>query len=217
MHRSVGWTLSIPASPLAGVVYCLHGRGDDHRFAFDEIHLPDVAAALAANLSFAAVDGGRDSYWHPRGDGTDPLSMLINEFIPMVDQRLGVSSRAVMGWSMGGYGALLAAETAPERFHGVVAASPALWLSPGATAPGAFDGPDDYHRHDVFSGVARLAGLTVRVDCGRGDPFYAADRAFAGRLPGVQGSFGEGFHDAAYWRSVAPAQIRAISAALRAR
>ena len=217
MPGPVGWTLSVPAAPIAGIVYCLHGKGDDHRFAFDEIHLHDVAGAQGAPLSFAAVDGGRDSYWHRRADGTDPMSMLTQEFVPMVDRRLGVTSRALLGWSMGGYGALLAAETAPGRFRAVAAASPALWLSPAGTAPGAFDGPEDYQRHDVFRGEARLAGLTVRVDCGRGDPFYPADRAFLARLttPG-QGSFGQGYHDASYWRSVAPAQVATITTALRA-
>jgi S-formylglutathione hydrolase FrmB len=216
MRRPVGWTLSVPAAAATGVVYCLHGKGDNHRFAFDTIHVHDVAAAQGANVSIAAVDGGGDSYWHPRADGTDSLSMLLQEFIPMVDRRLGVTSRALMGWSMGGYGALLAAETAPEQFRAVAVASPALWRSAGATAPGAFDGPDDYRRHDVFAGVARLAGLTVRVDCGRGDPFLAADRAFVGQLPApAQGSFGAGYHEPSYWRSVAPAQISTIVEAVR--
>jgi hypothetical protein len=39
----------------------------------------------------------------------------------------------------------------------------------------------------------------------------------ASRLPHQNpGSFGEGFHDAAYWRSVAPAQIATIGKALLA-
>src|SRR5205085_5174565 len=68
MRATVRWSVSIPEPPLAGVVYCLHGKGDDHRFAFDAIHLHDVAAAQGARLAIAAVDGGADSYWHPRAD-----------------------------------------------------------------------------------------------------------------------------------------------------
>ena len=193
---------------------CLHGRNDDHRFAFDQIHLPDVVAALGPRIAVAAVDGGAASYWHPRVDGTDALGMLLDEFIPMVDTRLGVVRRALLGWSMGGYGALLAAETAPSRFQAVAASSPALWTSPGATAPGAFDSPSDYHCYDVFSRTEALAGLAVRVDCGTGDPFFRADSAFAARVNTVQTNFGPGFHDAAYWRSVAPSQVQMIAAAL---
>jgi enterochelin esterase-like enzyme len=139
MPSPVSWTISMPTQP-TGVVYCLHGRGNDHRYAFDAIHLHDFVAAGGARLAVAAVDGNPYSYWHRRADGRDPMSMLLEEFIPMVDQRVGTAERALLGWSMGGYGALLAAETAPERFRAVAAASPALWSSPGETAPGAFDG-----------------------------------------------------------------------------
>lgn len=218
MVHPVSWSFSVPAGDLAGVVYCLHGHDDDHRFAFDQIHLPDVAAAAGSKLAIAAVDGGADSYWHARDDGNDPLSMLLTEFIPMVEARIRAPARALLGWSMGGYGALLAAETEPEHFAAVAAASPALWTSPGATAPGAFDGAGDYHRHDVYAGIARLGTLEVRIDCGTGDPFYAAAKRFAADLrPAPEGSFGPGFHDAAYWRSVAPAQVDTITKALTQR
>ena len=60
--------------------------------------------------------------------------------------------------------------------------------------------------------------MTVRVDCGTHDPFLHADRAFAAQLPArPAGTFTAGFHDFAYWRSIAPAQIDTITAALGAR
>ena len=212
----VGWSMSVPAGAIAGVVYCLHGHGEDHRFAFDQIHLPDAAAVSGAKVVVAAPDGGADSYWHRRVNGDDPLTMLLTEFIPLVESRVGVHRRALLGWSMGGYGALLAAETDPSRFRTVCAASPALWTSPGSTAAGAFDSPADYHRNDVYEQTARLASMTVRVDCGTSDPFYASVRKFVAELPTKpRGTFGRGFHDAAYWRSIARAQMTTISRALR--
>jgi enterochelin esterase-like enzyme len=217
MKRTVGWTISTPAATPEAVVYCLHGYGNNHRFAFDDIHLPAVVASLDAPLVVAAVDGGADSYWHVRADKTDAMAMLLDEFIPMIEQTTKTTRRALIGWSMGGYGSLLAAEQAPERFSAVAVASPALWTSAGQTAHGAFDGPDDYHRFDVFAHEEHLAGLTVRIDCGTRDPFYQATRRFVAALPpGHQGSFGPGSHDAAYWRLVAPAQITTIVQALRA-
>jgi pimeloyl-ACP methyl ester carboxylesterase len=215
MHGSVGWSISMPTRPPQAVIYCLHGLGGDHTFAFDQIHLPDVVESVHAPLAVASVDGGHDSYWHPRADGTDAMAMLLDDFIPFVARRTNTSRAALLGWSMGGYGALLAAERAPERFFAVAAASPALWTSPGQTAPGAFDSAADFYRFDVFRGEKQLDGLTVRVDCGTGDPFYQADRRFvAGLAPGHQGSFGTGFHEAGYWRSVAPAQVTTIAQAL---
>ena len=215
MRRTVDWTIATPPAPVEGVIFCLHGHGDNHRFAFDQIHVPDVVASIGARLAVAAVDGGLDSYWHPRADGTDALGMLLDEFVPMVDARLGVDRRALLGWSMGGYGALLAAETAPQRFRAVAAASPALWTSPSATAPGAFDSAADYHRYDVFARTDALSGLVTRVDCGTSDPFYAAAKKLVARLRTQQSSFLPGFHDAAYWRSVAPAQVATVNAALQ--
>ena len=214
MPNPVNWTISTPPR-IAGVVYCLHGRGGNHRFPFDEVRMPDFAAAAGASVAFAAVDGGFSSYWHPRADGTDAQAMLLNEFIPMVEHRLQVTWRALLGWSMGGYGALLAAETSPGRFRAVVAASPALWTRASATAPGAFDGAADYARHNVFARTGRLSGLTIRVDCGTGDSFYGADRRFASLLsPHPQGGFSRGFHDSSYWRSIAPGQISTLVGAL---
>jgi S-formylglutathione hydrolase FrmB len=119
----------------------------------------------------------------------------------------------MLGWSMGGYGALLAAQAAPERFRAVVATSPALWTSPGATAPGAFDNAEDFRDHDVFAGLAHLSGVKVRLDCGTGDPFYVSTRQLAARLPDATASFRPGFHDPAYWRSVALDQMRWLGTA----
>jgi pimeloyl-ACP methyl ester carboxylesterase len=212
----VGWGLSAPSGPPDGIIYCLHGYNEDHREAFDGIGLPLVAATLKARVAIAAVDGG-NGYWHPRADGTDAQAMFFDEFMPLVATYVSSTKRALLGWSMGGYGALLAAERAPDQFRAVAVASPALWTSAGRTAPGAFDGPDDYHRHDVFAGVDRLASLVVRVDCGTSDPFIAADRQFVTHLPpGHQGAFGPGSHNNTYWRQVAPAQIGTIVAAFQA-
>jgi len=215
MGRTVSWSISRPAEGAQATVFCLHGYGNNHRFAFDEIHLPDVVASLRAPLAVAAVDGGTDSYWHKRADGTDAMAMLLEEFIPFVEQTTKTARRALLGWSMGGYGSLLAAERAPGRFFAVTVASPALWVDPGQAAPGAFDDAADYHRFDVFTGEQHLAGLTVRVDCGTSDPFYQATRRFVAGLPaGHQGAFGPGRHEAGYWRGVAPAQITTIAGAL---
>ena len=66
-----------------------------------------------------AVRGG-DTYWHPRASGEDALAMLLDEFIPYCRRELrlgGAAGEAVMGWSMGGYGALLAAESRPRGFQ----------------------------------------------------------------------------------------------------
>ena len=143
--------------------------------------------------------------------------MLMREFIPLLANRsLGTtaSGRAIAGWSMGGYGARLAAERSPQSFAAVSLVSPALWTSAGDTAPGAFDDAEDYHRNDVFAGVGALKGVPLRVDCGTGDPFISATRTLVGRAPGVVADVRSGCHDAGYWRSIAGGQIARLAAQL---
>ena len=213
---SMGWTISTPGSgqrPRA-IVYCLHAKGGDHRMAFDGIGVPDVAASVGLAVAVAAVDGGPDSYWHRRADGSDALAMLLREFVPLVRARLGPLPQALMGWSMGGYGALLAAERAAGQFRAVTPASPALWLTPAATAPGAFDSPADFYASDVFAGAGDLRAMTVAVFCGTADPFCPATRRLVHLMDYPhQAHFGPGGHYNAYWRSIAAAQLRAIGAA----
>ncbi len=139
--------------------------------AFNQIQVPDAAALVGLRVIVAAVDGGPDSYWHKRVDGADALSMLLDEFVPLVRAQVGDLPQALMGWSMGGYGGLLAAERGRTSFAGVAPASPALWLTPGETAPGAFDSPYDFYQNDVFAGIERLRGMSVAVACGTADPF----------------------------------------------
>lgn len=199
-----------------GVILCLHGRGGSYRTAFHTLHIHDVVAAAGLPLAVVGVDGAAASYWHTRRNGMDPQALIQEEVLPRVDDELGGPvPRALLGWSMGGYGALLTAERHPQQYRAVVATSPALWRSPGETAPGAFDNAEDYRLNDVFSHVDTLASMTVRVDCGSSDPFIGAARAFAAKLPEPNpGGFTAGFHDAPYWRSVAPAQIATIGSAL---
>ena len=217
MGSALGWTVSRPpgTGPVRGIVYCLHGYHETHRVAFDDIHVPDVAAAVGLRVAVAAVDGGADSYWHKRVNGTDALSMLLEEFVPLARTMAGNVPAVLMGWSMGGYGALLAAERDPSGFVGVAPASPALWLTPGATAAGAFDSPADFYANDVLNAVSSLRSMTVALACGTGDPFYATARHLDASMQFHHATFfGPGYHDAAYWRSVAPDQLRTLTPAL---
>ena len=198
------------------VIFCLHAKGGNHRMAFDAIHLPDMAASVKMPVAVAGVDGGPDTYWHKRADGTDAMAMLMQEFVPLVLRRVGNVPQAVMGWSMGGFGALLAAERAAGQFRAVATGGAALWTSPGATAPGAFDSADDYYANDVFRGVGSLSGLGVALGWGESDPFYPAAGHFLSLMDFPHQTFnGPGLHDVAFWRSIARKQLVAIAPALR--
>jgi enterochelin esterase-like enzyme len=203
------------------VVVVLPGRGSTARAAFDELHLHAfLAAALPPSVpaGIASVDGG-DSYWHARPDGEDRMAMLETEFLPLLQREFGLGGpgRAIAGWSMGGYGALLAAERDPGGWSGVAVASPAIWPTYGDVWVGdAFDGRADFQKHSVFARASALERMPVWIGCGTADPFYENARRFAAALPAAHTHWADGGHDACLWRLVAPNElafaVRALSA-----
>jgi S-formylglutathione hydrolase FrmB len=224
----------VPVPPAGGpggalpVALALHGQGADAG-VLAALELPgflaDAVGAGSAPFALAAADGG-SGYWHRRRDGEDAQAMLLEEFLPLLHGLAGPGGRrleagagdriGLLGWSAGGYGALLLAQRlGAARVGAVAAVSPALWLRAADAADGAFDDAADFAAHDVFAGRDRLAGVPVRVDCGWGDPFLATAQEFAaGLAPPPQGGWGFGGHDDAYWRRTAGDQLRFIAAAL---
>ena len=214
----VGYAIGLPPGHTgAAAVVCLPGRGSDARWVVDTLHVVDFVAATGLGYAVAAVDGG-ESYWHRRASGEDRLRMLFADFLPLLERRFGLRPRAVMGWSMGGYGALLAAERHPARFRAVAVSSAAIWPSYAqqhAAVPDAFDGAADFARNDVFAGSGRLAHTAVSISCGTADPFLGNDRAFAARLARAPaGEFVAGCHDEDFWRRMLPAQVRFVGRSL---
>lgn len=210
---NTNWAIARPpgqSAPLRPVI-ALHGKGSDAATVMAGGVEQGLAQAVAAGLppfAVVAVDGG-GSYWHSRTSGEDAGKMVLDELIPMLGgQGLDTSRVAFLGWSMGGYGALLlGARLGPARTAAITAVSPALWTSSGAAAPGAFDGPDDFAANTVF-GLPALASIPIRIDCGNSDPFYSATKQFIAQLPNPPaGGFSPGGHDGGYWSSQLPGEL----------
>jgi len=209
--REVRWQLARPSNRATGsapqpLVVALHGKGGDADWPFSGVHIERHVAPTG--LAVATVDGS-DFYWHARKSGIDTGRMVIEELLPLLGSKgLATERVGLIGWSMGGYGALLmATKLGPKRVAGAVAASAALWQSPGDTAPGAFDDREDFARNDVFAARGELRGIPVRLDCGRNDPFIVANRAFARGLPDAVATFDAGAHTEEYWTAHAGAQM----------
>ncbi|MEB3979749.1 alpha/beta hydrolase-fold protein [Mycobacterium sp. 663a-19] len=207
------WAIARPPGQTKALrpVIALHGKGSDASSVMAGGVEQGLAQAVNAGLppfAVVAVDGG-GGYWHKRASGEDSGAMVLDELVPMLDsQRLDTSRVAFLGWSMGGYGALLlGGRLGPARTAAICAVSPALWLSPGAAAPGAFDGADDFAANSVF-GMSALASIPIRVDCGDSDPFYAATKQFIAQLPNPPaGGFSPGGHNPGFWSSQLPAEL----------
>lgn len=89
-----------------------------------EGYLPALAVGLVHS-------GGRELRWQEL-DGTFPYtSFLVDDVIPRVQEKIGVqkfSSIVVVGQSLGGLSAIVAALERPDVFTAVVSSSASLWL-----------------------------------------------------------------------------------------
>lgn len=220
--KTTNWAIARPpgqTAPLRPVV-ALHGLGGSAAGVMDGGVEQGLAQAVDAGLppfAVVSVDGG-GSYWHRRASSEDAGAMVLDELIPTLeDQHLDTSRVAFLGWSMGGYGALLlGGRLGPARTAAICAVSPALWLSPGAVAPGSFDGADDWSANSVF-GMPALGSIPIRIDCGNSDPFYAATKQFVAQLPNPPaGGFSPGGHNGGFWSEQLPAELIWIAPLLTA-
>lgn len=227
-ERAVDYALAYPPGHPPGsalpVCVLLHGFGTDGAGALATGaypgHLADAVAAGGPAFALAAPTGG-GGYWHPR-PGDDPLRMVLDEFLPLLDAHgLRVDRPAVLGYSMGGFGALLCGLTAGGRFASVVANSPAFWRSYAEARhvnPGAFVSASDWDRYgDVLGRAPEIGRLPLRIAIGSSDSFAPAVKALRDRLPDpAVVTISKGCHDGTYWSSQAPTDLRLIGLALGA-
>jgi S-formylglutathione hydrolase FrmB len=221
-----------------GAVVALHGLGGNAIGTASTLALAMAALprARAGQFAVLTVDGGR-SYWHRRADGDDPQGMIIHEVLPRA-AALGLRTEriAIIGESMGGYGALLlaarlgsaagaggtAAGAGPVA-AAVAAISPAIFASAADARqadPRSFDGPADFARNDVLTQLPALRHVPVYVGCGDSDPFEPMARLLRSRLRRLTGrpaagAIEAGCHDSAFWARSLPDGLSFVSTYLR--
>ena len=136
--------------------------------------------------------------------------MVLNELLADVGgQGLDTSRVSFIGWSMGGYGALLlGGALGAARIAAICAVAPALFTDYGqALQERAFDGPADWFAYSVY-GIPALSQIPLRIDCGASDRYYEAVKQFVASLrrPPAGVSF-DGGHDVAGVAGKAAARV----------
>jgi pimeloyl-ACP methyl ester carboxylesterase len=199
-RRTVDFYTAVPAGHGDGrglpVCLVLHGASKTAadfpalglgRFVTDSVRRGNAPFVLAG------ATGGRLS-WRP-WDDDDPQRM-VHEEIPAwcAERGFATTSFAAWGWSMGGYGSLLLAQTFPGFVNTVAAFSPAV--SPG---------------DDVFAGAAELTRVPVGLWCGTGDGLLDDVRALEKKVPGATGTYAEGRHNFGYWSRCVPAAFDLVA------
>jgi len=110
------------------VVYLLHGFGDDETawYTWGDLQNYVDANDVGKIPMIYVMPQGFNSYWVNQYDGAFPyMNMLVKEMVPQIDLLYHTikdpQHRAVMGYSMGGYGALITTAKNPSVFKtGVV-------------------------------------------------------------------------------------------------
>lgn len=206
-HHDLHEILVVPPRHGNWLLVLLHGYHASPSQFLTQPFFDTLSALRTRAPEVLLLDGGADSYWHNRAAGRW-ASMVLREAIPAGIARTHARRVAIGGISMGGYGALLLGSRY-RRFCAVGAQSPALWLSPGETAPGAFDDAQDYERNDVFK---LRPPQPLWIDLGASDPFRDATLSYA-RKAGLRAHVRPGGHDAALWNAFMPKFLRFFAGA----
>ncbi|WP_026919054.1 alpha/beta hydrolase [Gordonia shandongensis] len=199
------------------VVIVAHALNTNERSIFTKgLNIQGVVQQYvdAGNPPFAvaSVDVGRN-YFHARTDGADGAAMIIDEFIPLLDENPELNVRTdrigLYGWSMGGYGALrIGALVGAPRIAAIAVSSPAMWADPNNFPPRAFDSYADYAANSLFGQQHAFSKIPLMISIGMADQFYTYARQWAADLhPPAAFGTSAGGHTNRFWRSVLPEQV----------
>jgi len=128
LHRSMNFAVLLPAeyedtTRSFPVVFLLHGMGDNQTAWYQWGNINSYVDANAAETipMIYVMPQGFNTYWVNKYNGNYPyMDVITNEMVPTIDSMFRTipeaQHRAVMGYSMGGYGALILPAKNPDLF-----------------------------------------------------------------------------------------------------
>ncbi len=224
------------------VLYLLHPAFGDYRSWLDNLPVRGVVQSLADqyNIIFVLPEGGAFSFYldSPWYSGNKYETHIIKELIPFVDQHYrsvnNSTGRAIVGSSMGGYGALYLATRHPDLFgaagsmSGVANMDIAGWELPRENIERVLHGivqsmggmhlaPDFLSENSLINMVDQMKQnqIPMMIDCGVDDFLIEANRTLHKKLLeyDVPHHYIEhpGRHKWYYWKNALLYQVMFIS------
>jgi enterochelin esterase-like enzyme len=233
------------------VVYLLHGLGDDHKSWNDQwlnicalIEQLETQEGLAPMI-YVMPQGFRTYYVNRYNGSYDYMDMFTRELVSYVDRTYRTlpdkHQRALVGYSMGGFGAMILSSKNPELFMVSAPLSMSVrtdqqymtepesgwnnqWgaIFGGVGTSGAGRLTDYYKEHCPFymfnaQSANRYAGIKYFIDCGDDEEQLLVandDLHVLLRESGISHEYRvrNGAHQSSYWRSGMPEVLRFIVA-----
>ena len=229
------------------VVYLLHGLGDDETAwtvgGLLQYHV-DKYASTSIPMIYVMPTGFRSYYVNRYNNPKNYMYMFTNELVPLIDSlyrtKSNAQNRAVMGYSMGGYGAFILPVKNPDVFRTGVALSMSFrtneqylnesqsvydyqWspIFGGSGATGEDRFTDYYKQYSPFQFLLNpddqsLLGLNLLFDCGDDEESLSVTnnelhQMLNDRAIPHEFRMRSGYHSWDYWRKSLPEALKYIS------
>lgn len=257
LNRQINYAVLLPegydeSEESYPVVYLLHGYGDDETAWYTYGNIMAYVDGYASEIvpMIYVMPYSFNTYYIDKYNGTYPfMEMFVNELVPKIDRRFRTKAdktqRAVMGYSMGGYGALILPAMNPDVFTISVPLSMSFRTDEQyiAESQTSFDNQwaPNFGPNKGASGMARLSNyfkerspfhffaqadlsayenLKILIDCGDDEESLSFTND---KLHSVMRDHGVGHeyrvqsggHSFNYWRKCYPEALRFISNAVQ--
>ena len=168
------------------VVYMLHGAGGD---GFEWIQRADIEELCCRWGFIAVLPNAELSFYNNTPDGRNYYDYVAKELPAMVEATFHASDRAedryIMGYSMGGFGAVKIGLTNPERYHKIASLAGCMGVEKFIT---------DFERGSIFN-IHNNLPEWPNVEGGENDMMALLEKAISrrdagGRVPPMYHTIG---------------------------
>lgn len=213
LDREVKYSVVLPKSfdgtKTFPVLYMLHGAGGSNNDWLNGGNIASHTGSVKNEMIIVSPQGsfeGFDAFYIDgyKGKGINYETFFFTEFMPAIDAMYkGNGQHGISGLSMGGFGSLYYGLKYPDKFSGIYACSPAIFME---------------GTPNLFDMIWTPGASSITVEIGTEDFLYEMNKAFndamqnSPLLPGFTYIERPGAHDWAFWSACSPKIIQFFDA-----